>query len=228
MKDTIVRRKNRNVRTRFCEHLSKIVHPLLPWTKTTRDRSILLATHFEERGILLLCLSPLRSTTERGSKKVCFKGSTLILFQLQKSACESKKSVFEDESARREFSRPLKSTSVHRSLKSSVPSFFPSFLFFYYYYYSIYVFRVFEYSYRIFDGTETLGRSSFIFTRGKIEYFFQFSNFFRNNEFLSKRFGFFSSPRASTCFEAKIKFNIKLFHLSLRPSNLKWFSLKNK
>lgn len=102
------------------------------------------------------------------------------------------------------------------------------FFFFYYYYYSIYVFRVFEYSYRIFDGTETLGRSSFIFTRGKIEYFFQFSNFFRNNEFLSKRFGFFSSPRASTCFEAKIKFNIKLFHLSLRPSNLKWFSLKNK
>lgn len=105
---------------------------------------------------------------------------------------------------------------------------FPPSFFFYYYYYSIYVFRVFEYSYRIFDGTETLGRSSFIFTRGKIEYFFQFSNFFRNNEFLSKRFGFFSSPRASTCFEAKIKFNIKLFHLSLRPSNLKWFSLKNK
>lgn len=60
------------------------------------------------------------------------------------------------------------------------------------------------------------------------EYFFQFSNFFRNNEFLSKRFGFFSSPRASTCFEAKIKFNIKLFHLSLRPSNLKWLPLKNK
>lgn len=105
---------------------------------------------------------------------------------------------------------------------------FPPSFFFYYYYYSIYVFRVFEYSYRIFDGTETLGRSSFIFTRGKIEYFFQFSNFFRNNEFLSKRFGFFSSPRASTCFEAKIKFNIKLFHLSLRPSNLKWLPLKNK
>lgn len=105
---------------------------------------------------------------------------------------------------------------------------FPPSFFFYYYYYSIYVFRVFEYSYRIFDGTETLGRSSFIFTRGKIEYFFQFSNFFRNNEFLSKRFGFFSSPRASTCFEAKIKFNIKLFHLSFRPSNLKWHALKNK
>lgn len=73
-----------------------------------------------------------------GERKVCFKGSTLILFQLQKSACESKKSVFEDESARREFSRPLKSTSVHRSLKSSVPSFF--FFFFYYYYYSIYMY----------------------------------------------------------------------------------------
>lgn len=183
MKDTIVGRKNRNVRTRFCEHLSKIVHPLLPWTKTTRDRSILLATHFEERGILLLCLSPLRSTRERGSKKVCFKGSTLILFQLQKSACESKKSVFEDESARREFSRPLKSTSVHRSLKSSVPSFFPSFLFFYYYYYSIYVFRVFEYSYRIFDGTETLG--NFIFTRGNIfssfPIFSGITSFYRND-----------------------------------------------
>lgn len=176
MKDTIVGRKNRNVRTRFCEHLSKIVHPLLP---TTRNRSILL--HFEERGILLLCLSPLRSTRERGSKKVCFKGSTLILFQLQKSACESKKSVFEDESARREFSRPLKSTSVHRSLKSSVPSFF--FFFFYYYYYSIYVFRVFEYSYRIFDGTETLG--NFIFTRGNIfssfPIFSGITSFYRND-----------------------------------------------
>lgn len=131
----------------------------------------------------MLCLSPLRSTRERGSKKVCFKGSTLILFQLQKSACESKKSVFEDESARREFSRPLKSTSVHRSLKSSVPSFF--FFFFYYYYYSIYVFRVFEYSYRIFDGTETLGRSSFIFTRGNIfssfPIFSGITSFYRND-----------------------------------------------
>lgn len=118
-----------------------------------------------------------------GERKVCFKGSTLILFQLQKSACESKKSVFEDESARREFSRPLKSTSVHRSLKSSVPSFF--FFFFYYYYYSIYVFRVFEYSYRIFDGTETLGRSSFIFTRGNIfssfPIFSGITSFYRND-----------------------------------------------
>lgn len=182
MKDTIVRRKNRNVRTRFCEHLSKIVHPLLPWTKTTRDRSILLATHFEERGILLLCLSPLRSTRERGSKKVCFKGSTLILFQLQKSACESKKSVFEDESARREFSRPLKSTSVHRSLKSSVPSFF-FFLFLLLLLLYLYVFRVFEYSYRIFDGTETLG--NFIFTRGNIfssfPIFSGITSFYRND-----------------------------------------------
>lgn len=116
-----------------------------------------------------------------GERKVCFKGSTLILFQLQKSACESKKSVFEDESARREFSRPLKSTSVHRSLKSSVPSFF--FFFFYYYYYSIYVFRVFEYSYRIFDGTETLG--NFIFTRGNIfssfPIFSGITSFYRND-----------------------------------------------
>lgn len=184
------------------------------------DRSYLLHI-LKNEGYFCFVSRPSDLLRKGGERKVCFKGSTLILFQLQKSACESKKSVFEDESARREFSRPLKSTSVHRSLKSSVPSFFPSFLFFYYYYYSIYVFRVFEYSYRIFDGTETLGRSSFIFTRGKIEYFFQFSNFFRNNEFLSKRFGFFSSPRASTCFEAKIKFNIKLFHLSLRPSNLK-------
>lgn len=116
-----------------------------------------------------------------GQRKVCFKGSTLILFQLQKSACESKKSVFEDESARREFSRPLKSTSVHRSLKSSVPSFF--FFFFYYYYYSIYVFRVFEYSYRIFDGTETLG--NFIFTRGNIfssfPIFSGITSFYRND-----------------------------------------------
>lgn len=116
-----------------------------------------------------------------GERKVCFKGSTLILFQLQKSACESKKSVFEDESARREFSRPLKSTSVHRSLKSSVPSFF--FFFFYYYYYSIYIFRVFEYSYRIFDGTETLG--NFIFTRGNIfssfPIFSGITSFYRND-----------------------------------------------
>lgn len=217
MKDTIVGRKNRNVRTRFCEHLSKIVHPLLP---TTRNRSILL--HFEERGILLLCLSPLRSTRERGSKKVCFKGSTLILFQLQKSACESKKSVFEDESARREFSRPLKSTSVHRSLKSSVPSFFFFlFLLLLLLYLRIPRVRVFVSNIR-WNGNF---RKFYFYSR---EYFFQFSNFFRNNEFLSKRFGFFSSPRASTCFEAKIKFNIKLFHLSLRPSNLKWFSLKNK
>lgn len=176
MKDTIVRRKNRNVRTRFCEHLSKIVHPLLP---TTRNRSILL--HFEERGILLLCLSPLRSTTERGSKKVCFKGSTLILFQLQKSACESKKSVFEDESARREFSRPLK--HIGTSFFEVICSFFLFFLFLLLLLLYLYVFRVFEYSYRIFDGTETLG--NFIFTRGNIfssfPIFSGITSFYRND-----------------------------------------------
>lgn len=59
------------------------------------------------------------------------------------------------------------------------------FFFFYYYYYSIYVFRVFEYSYRIFDGTETLGRSSFIFTRGNIfssfPIFSGITSFYRND-----------------------------------------------
>lgn len=179
MKDTIVRRKNRNVRTRFCEHLSKIVHPLLPWTKTTRDRSILL--HFEERGILLLCLSPLRSTRERGSKKVCFKGSTLILFQLQKSACESKKSCSRTNRRVVNF-RAL--WRAHRYIVLWSHLFLLSFFFFfYYYYYSIYVFRVFEYSYRIFDGTETLG--NFIFTRGNIfssfPIFSGITSFYRND-----------------------------------------------
>lgn len=62
---------------------------------------------------------------------------------------------------------------------------FPPSFFFYYYYYSIYVFRVFEYSYRIFDGTETLGRSSFIFTRGNIfssfPIFSGITSFYRND-----------------------------------------------
>lgn len=62
-----------------------------------------------------------------GERKVCFKGSTLILFQLQKSACESKKSVFEDESARREFSRPLK--HIGTSFFEVICSFFLFFLF---------------------------------------------------------------------------------------------------
>ena len=146
------------------------------------DRSYLLHI-LKNEGYFCFVSRPSDLLGKGGQRKVCFKGSTLILFQLQKSACESKKSVFEDESARREFSRPLKSTSVHRSLKSSVPSFF--FFFFYYYYYSIYVFRVFEYSYRIFDGTETLGRSSFIFTRGNIfssfPIFSGITSFYRND-----------------------------------------------
>lgn len=146
------------------------------------DRSYLLHI-LKNEGYFCFVSRPSDLLGKGGQRKVCFKGSILILFQLQKSACESKKSVFEDESARREFSRPLKSTSVHRSLKSSVPSFF--FFFFYYYYYSIYVFRVFEYSYRIFDGTETLGRSSFIFTRGNIfssfPIFSGITSFYRND-----------------------------------------------
>lgn len=144
------------------------------------DRSYLLHI-LKNEGYFCFVSRPSDLLRKGGERKVCFKGSTLILFQLQKSACESKKSVFEDESARREFSRPLKSTSVHRSLKSSVPSFF--FFFFYYYYYSIYVFRVFEYSYRIFDGTETLG--NFIFTRGNIfssfPIFSGITSFYRND-----------------------------------------------
>lgn len=144
------------------------------------DRSYLLHI-LKNEGYFCFVSRPSDLLGKGGQRKVCFKGSTLILFQLQKSACESKKSVFEDESARREFSRPLKSTSVHRSLKSSVPSFF--FFFFYYYYYSIYVFRVFEYSYRIFDGTETLG--NFIFTRGNIfssfPIFSGITSFYRND-----------------------------------------------
>lgn len=144
------------------------------------DRSYLLHI-LKNEGYFCFVSRPSDLLGKGGQRKVCFKGSTLILFQLQKSACESKKSVFEDESARREFSRPLKSTSVHRSLKSSVPSFF--FFFFYYYYYSIYIFRVFEYSYRIFDGTETLG--NFIFTRGNIfssfPIFSGITSFYRND-----------------------------------------------
>lgn len=101
------------------------------------DRSYLLHI-LKNEGYFCFVSRPSDLLGKGGQRKVCFKGSTLILFQLQKSACESKKSVFEDESARREFSRPLKSTSVHRSLKSSVPSFF--FFFFYYYYYSIYMY----------------------------------------------------------------------------------------
>lgn len=73
------------------------------------DRSILLAT-FGERGILLLC--PCLRSTKRGSK--CFKGSTLISFQLQKQE------NVEDESARVNF-RALWSAV---SLKSSAPFFF--------------------------------------------------------------------------------------------------------
>lgn len=151
-----------------------------------------------------------------GERKVCFKGSTLILFQLQKSACESKKSVFEDESARREFSRPLKhiGTSFFEVICSFFLSLLPFFLLLLLFYLCIPRVRVFVSNIR-WNGNF---RKFYFYSR---EYFFQFSNFFRNNEFLSKRFGFFSSPRASTCFEAKIKFNIKLFHLSLRPSNLK-------
>lgn len=49
----------------------------------------------------------------------------------------------------------------------------------------LYVFRLFEYSYRIFDGTETLGRSSFIFTRGSIfssfPIFSGITSFYRND-----------------------------------------------
>lgn len=185
------------------------------------DRSYLLHI-LKNEGYFCFVSRPSDLLRKGGQRKVCFKGSTLILFQLQKSACESKKSVFEDESARREFSRPLKSTSVHRSLKSSVPSFFFFlFLLLLLLYLRIPRVRVFVSNIR-WNGNF---RKFYFYSR---EYFFQFSNFFRNNEFLSKRFGFFSSPRASTCFEAKIKFNIKLFHLSLRPSNLKWHALKNK
>lgn len=70
---------------RSCNLPSKIVHPLPP--SETTDRSILLATHLRNEGYFCF-VSRLRST-RRGSK--CFKGSTLILFQLQKSASESKK-----------------------------------------------------------------------------------------------------------------------------------------
>lgn len=116
-----------------------------------------------------------------GQRKVCFKGSTLILFQLQKSACESKKSVFEDESARREFSRPLK--HIGTSFFEVICSFFLFFLFLLLLLLYLYVFRVFEYSYRIFDGTETLG--NFIFTRGNIfssfPIFSGITSFYRND-----------------------------------------------
>ena len=145
------------------------------------DRSYLLHI-LKNEGYFCFVSRPSDLLRKGGERKVCFKGSTLILFQLQKSACESKKSVFEDESARREFSRPLKSTSVHRSLKSSVPSFF-FFLFLLLLLLYLYVFRVFEYSYRIFDGTETLG--NFIFTRGNIfssfPIFSGITSFYRND-----------------------------------------------
>lgn len=184
------------------------------------DRSYLLHI-LKNEGYFCFVSRPSDLLRKGGERKVCFKGSTLILFQLQKSACESKKSVFEDESARREFSRPLK--HIGTSFFEVICSFFLFFLFLLLLllYLRIPRVRVFVSNIR-WNGNF---RKFYFYSR---EYFFQFSNFFRNNEFLSKRFGFFSSPRASTCFEAKIKFNIKLFHLSLRPSNLKWFSLKNK
>lgn len=184
------------------------------------DRSYLLHI-LKNEGYFCFVSRPSDLLRKGGERKVCFKGSTLILFQLQKSACESKKSVFEDESARREFSRPLK--HIGTSFFEVICSFFLFFLFLLLLllYLRIPRVRVFVSNIR-WNGNF---RKFYFYSR---EYFFQFSNFFRNNEFLSKRFGFFSSPRASTCFEAKIKFNIKLFHLSFRPSNLKWHALKNK
>lgn len=104
---------------RSCNLPSKIVHPLPP--SETTDRSILLATHLRNEGYFCF-VSRLRST-RRGSK--CFKGSTLILFQLQKSASESKK-VCSRTNRRAWIFAPFE---VHRSLKPSASSFFPFFLF---------------------------------------------------------------------------------------------------
>lgn len=146
------------------------------------DRSYLLHI-LKNEGYFCFVSRPSDLLRKGGQRKVCFKGSTLILFQLQKSACESKKSVFEDESARREFSRPLK--HIGTSFFEVICSFFLFFLFLLLLLLYLYVFRVFEYSYRIFDGTETLGRSSFIFTRGNIfssfPIFSGITSFYRND-----------------------------------------------
>lgn len=144
------------------------------------DRSYLLHI-LKNEGYFCFVSRPSDLLRKGGERKVCFKGSTLILFQLQKSACESKKSVFEDESARREFSRPLK--HIGTSFFEVICSFFLFFLFLLLLLLYLYVFRVFEYSYRIFDGTETLG--NFIFTRGNIfssfPIFSGITSFYRND-----------------------------------------------
>lgn len=144
------------------------------------DRSYLLHI-LKNEGYFCFVSRPSDLLGKGGQRKVCFKGSTLILFQLQKSACESKKSVFEDESARREFSRPLK--HIGTSFFEVICSFFLFFLFLLLLLLYLYVFRVFEYSYRIFDGTETLG--NFIFTRGNIfssfPIFSGITSFYRND-----------------------------------------------
>lgn len=144
------------------------------------DRSYLLHI-LKNEGYFCFVSRPSDLLGKGGQRKVCFKGSILILFQLQKSACESKKSVFEDESARREFSRPLK--HIGTSFFEVICSFFLFFLFLLLLLLYLYVFRVFEYSYRIFDGTETLG--NFIFTRGNIfssfPIFSGITSFYRND-----------------------------------------------
>lgn len=160
------------------------------------DRSILLAT-FGERGILLLC--PCLRSTKRGSK--CFKGSTLIPFQLQKQ-----ESV-EDESVRVNF-RALWSAV---SLKSSAP-------FFFFFPFFIIIITLscaaFEYSYVRWNGNEeesvrgNIDLALFL-TRREIhlvEIFWIFQ-FFRNNDMMNFFFFFASNVilnLISSCFIYRI------------------------
>lgn len=112
---------------RSCNLPSKIVHPLPPSGIT--DRSILLATHLRNEGYFCF-VSRLRST-RRGSK--CFKGSTLILFQLQKSASESKK-VCSRTNRRAWIFAPFEVRYIVLWSHLLLPFFLS---FFFYYYYSI-------------------------------------------------------------------------------------------
>lgn len=160
------------------------------------DRSILLAT-FGERGILLLC--PCLRSTKRGSK--CFKGSTLIPFQLQKQ-----ESV-EDESARVNF-RALWSAV---SLKSSAP-------FFFFFPFFIIIITLscaaFEYSYVRWNGNEeesvrgNIDLALFLTRREThlVEIFWIFQ-FFRNNDMMNFFFFFASNVilnLISSCFIYRI------------------------
>lgn len=203
----------------FRNEYSKIVHPPLP-SKTT-DRSISLAIHLKNEGYFCF-VSRLRST-ERGSK--CFKGSTLILFQLQKSASESKK-VCSRTNRRAWIFAPFE---AHRYvvlwshlLLLFFHSFFPSSSFFIIIIITLSC-AAFKYSYRIFDGMETRkNRSSFVFTRRE---YFEFSNFWEITSFHWND-GFFFSLQ--TCEGLNLILSYFIYRASYRSNTIFKMAKKKK